>query len=73
MDKSKIRLRDGPVFVAGGRYNAGARVDLLTAEIYDPFGAQNPIPGESDVGQVGTRVKKGRSIHGNYLLSDLRF
>jgi hypothetical protein len=29
-------LRDGRVFVAGGEYNAGAPVDLLAAEIYDP-------------------------------------
>ncbi|HTN52130.1 MAG TPA: hypothetical protein VML50_06975 [Anaeromyxobacter sp.] len=29
-------LRDGRVFVAGGEYNAGAQVDLLAAEIYDP-------------------------------------
>jgi hypothetical protein len=29
-------LRDGRVFVAGGEYNAGASVDLLAAEIYDP-------------------------------------
>jgi len=30
-------LRDGRVFVAGGEYNAGAQVDLLAAEIYDPL------------------------------------
>jgi len=47
-------------------------VDPLTAEIYDPFGVQNPIPEESDVGQAGTRVKAGGSIHGNNLLPDLR-
>jgi hypothetical protein len=29
-------LRDGRVFVAGGEYNAGAQVDLLAAEIYNP-------------------------------------
>ena len=29
-------LRDGRVFVAGGEYDAGAQVDLLAAEIYDP-------------------------------------
>jgi hypothetical protein len=29
-------LKDGRVFVAGGEYNAGASVDLLAAEIYDP-------------------------------------
>jgi hypothetical protein len=29
-------LKDGRVFVAGGEYNAGSKVDLLTAEIYDP-------------------------------------
>jgi hypothetical protein len=29
-------LKDGRVFVAGGEYNAGAQVDLLAAEIYDP-------------------------------------
>lgn len=29
-------LRDGRVFVAGGEYNAGVQVDLLTASIYDP-------------------------------------
>jgi hypothetical protein len=30
-------LKDGRVFVAGGEYNAGAHVDLLAAEIYDPI------------------------------------
>lgn len=29
-------LRDGRVFVAGGEYNAGAQVELLAAEIYNP-------------------------------------
>jgi hypothetical protein len=29
-------LRDGRVFVAGGEYNAGAEVELLAAEIYNP-------------------------------------
>jgi hypothetical protein len=29
-------LRDGNVFCAGGEYNAGAQLDILTAEIYDP-------------------------------------
>jgi hypothetical protein len=29
-------LRDGRVFVAGGEYNAGAQVDLLAAQIFDP-------------------------------------
>lgn len=29
-------LRDGRVFTAGGEYNAGVPVDLLTAQIFDP-------------------------------------
>ena len=63
-------LRDGRVFVAGGEYNAGANVDLLTAQIYDPVTnawATLPTPaGWANIGDAPTCVlPDGRLIIGN--------
>jgi hypothetical protein len=63
-------LKDGRVFVAGGEYNAGAQVDLLAAEIYDPLSNSWTIlptpPGWGTIGDAQSCVlPDGRVIIGS--------
>jgi hypothetical protein len=63
-------LKDGRVFVAGGEYNAGNQVDLLTAELYDPaadsWSAVSPPPGWSNIGDAPSCVlPDGRLLLGD--------
>lgn len=63
-------LRDGRVFVAGGEYNSGVNVDLLTTEIYDPVAnswtSLSPPPGWSNIGDAPTCVlPDGKVLLGN--------
>jgi Kelch motif len=64
-------LQDGRVFVAGGEYNAGVQVDLLTAEIYDPvadsWAAVSPPPAWTNVGDAPSCVLPD----GKVLLGDI--
>jgi hypothetical protein len=63
-------LRDGNVFCAGGEYNAGAQLDILTAEIYDPvtdvWTAIATPPGWTNIGDASSCVlPDGRVLLGN--------
>jgi len=64
-------LKDGRVFVAGGEYNAGSQVDLLTAEIYDPvadsWSAVPPPPAWNNIGDAPSCVLPD----GKVLLGDI--
>jgi hypothetical protein len=63
-------LRDGTVFCAGGEYNAGAQLDILTAEIYDPVtdiwtAIATPV-GWTNIGDASSCVlPDGRLLLGN--------
>ena len=63
-------LKDGRVFVAGGEYNAGNQVDLLTAELYDPvadsWSAVSPPAGWTNIGDAPSCVlPDGRLLLGD--------
>jgi hypothetical protein len=63
-------LKDGRVFVAGGEYNAGTPVDLLSAEIYDPrtnvWTTLATPPGWSNIGDAPSCVlPDGRVLLGS--------
>lgn len=64
-------LKDGRVFVAGGEYNAGSQVDLLTAEIYDPVAdswtSVPTPPGWNNIGDAPSCVLP----QGKILLGDI--
>lgn len=64
-------LKDGRVFVAGGEYNAGAQVDLLAAQIYDPVAdswtSVATPPGWSNIGDAPSCVLPD----GKVLLGDI--
>lgn len=63
-------LKDGRVFVAGGEYNVTSKVDLLTAQIYDPVAdswtALSTPPGWTNIGDAPSCVlPDGRVLLGD--------
>ena len=63
-------LKDGRVFVAGGEYNSGVSLDLLTTEIYDPVSdswtSLSTPPGWPNIGDAPSCVlPDGKILLGN--------